>query len=55
MKINIETQYDGTIEKSYRLSQEKGIEYKAFLLSLYPNVSNFKDVEMISRHEADGV
>jgi hypothetical protein len=55
MKVNIETQYDGTVEKSYRLSQEKGAEYKAFLLSLHPEASNFENVEMISRHEADGV
>lgn len=55
MKINIETQYDGTIEKSYRLSQDTGMEYKTYLLSVHPEADNFENVEMISRHEADGV
>jgi hypothetical protein len=52
---DIETQYDGTVEKSYRPHQEEGKSLKTYLISLYPNVKDLQDLEMISYHEKDEV
>lgn len=51
----IETQYDGTVEKSYRPYLPEGRGLKAQLLSLYPEVGRLEDVEMISIHVKDNV
>jgi hypothetical protein len=52
---NIEIQYDGSFEKSYRLDHPEGIKLKTHLLSLYPEIRDFSGVEMISYHQKDSV
>lgn len=52
---DVETQYDGSIERSYRIDRPEGIELKTYLLSLYPEMEDFSHVEMISYHPKDNV
>lgn len=52
---DIETQYDGSVEKSYRLEHPEGINLKIHLLSLYPEIRDLCGVEMISYHQKDSV
>lgn len=54
-KNDVEFQFDGSIEKSYTLDHPEGIKLRMNLLSLYPEVKDFSEVEMISYHPKDNV